>query len=504
MRFFNSAREYHEKTKYAFDDVKNVYREYSSEPQPKTFKEYPDKPAINLPKDFKKDKDKFHNVVQKTRAAGKFRLLKSDPLSLDQLSQIHYLTNGVTRVREFPNQKLHLRAAPSASGLFPIEVYTIVNRVEGLDEGVYYFSPQEHRLIQLDDTNRIKSAVNAGFNLKVLKNAPVLLIFTMVFPRSMWKFKERAYRYCTMDAGYVGENLLLAAHSLNLSANLVGDFVDSEINSLLNLDASEEAAILMASVGKDGGELEEDQYQFGMHREENDRIDGNFGNLVEGIHVKSSHSHPSEDLTNVNVKFPFEKFPKKPQPERDMLKLPQPHTDFSQSTNEIIESRQSSHNFARIPLTGRELSTLLHYLNQVPVLYNYPAFHTYVVINDVEGISNGIYFFHPDDHQLELLKKGTYRGDISYLTLAQDAVFNCSVAFFFSTDFEQINLFSNRGYRYAHINIGMLSEMVYLTCTALGIQARGIGNFFDDSINSFFNVPGSHENILGGIIVGRS
>jgi SagB-type dehydrogenase family enzyme len=157
----------------------------------------------------------------------------------------------------------------------------------------------------------------------------------------------------------------------------------------------------------------------------------------------------------------------------------------------------------RIALTQQELSEILHSTRQVPVLYNFPAHNTYLVANDVEGLENGAYKYHPDLHALEILRKGTYRGDISYLTLAQDAVFNCSVALFFSTDFNEINLFSNRGYRYAHFNVGMFSEAIYLVGTALDIGVRGIGNFFDDSLNTFFRVNEPDENILGGVIIGR-
>ena len=137
-------------------------------------------------------------------------------------------------------------------------------------------------------------------------------------------------------------------------------------------------------------------------------------------------------------------------------------------------------------------------------MYNYPAYYSYLVVNDVENLENGLYLYHSSHHQLKLIKKGTFRGNISYLTLAQDAVFNCSVAIFFALDFEEINIFSNRGYRYAHINIGMLSESIYLSATALGLGARGISNFFDDEIDSFFEIGDSSRHILGGVILGQS
>jgi SagB-type dehydrogenase family enzyme len=127
-----------------------------------------------------------------------------------------------------------------------------------------------------------------------------------------------------------------------------------------------------------------------------------------------------------------------------------------------------------------------------------------MVVNDVEHLDNGLYAYFPKSHQIQMIKKGTFRGDISYLTLAQDAVFNCSVAFFFAVDFDEVDIFSNRGYRYAHFNIGMLSEAAYISGTAMGLAVRGISNFFDDEINNFFRLQKSSENILGGVIVGHS
>jgi hypothetical protein len=50
----------------------------------------------------------------------------------------------------------------------------------------------------------------------------------------------------------------------------------------------------------------------------------------------------------------------------------------------------------------------------------------------------------------------------------------------------------------------MLSEAAYLAGNALNLGVRGIANFFDDEINSFFELEKPDENILGGIILGRS
>ncbi|MEJ2637428.1 MAG: SagB/ThcOx family dehydrogenase [Calditrichia bacterium] len=503
MKLFNSAREYHNRTKYVYDDVKYVYKEFSSEPQPPTFKNYPGKPAVALKKDLPADGQTLAHSMEASSKFAAFRKLKAAPLTLDTVSQLLFLTNGVTLVRDFPAKKVYLRAAPSASSLQPIEIYLYAHDVEGLERGFYYFQPLQHQLLRIKDGDFRELISEAGYELDFLKNAPAVFFFTSVFSRNSWRYRNRAYRYCLMDAGYIGENFVLGAAGLDLAADLVGDFVDGEVNELLGIDGFDEAAILLAAVGADAGPIDEMEYRFGMHTPENDLINEHFKSLVRGIHNNSNHFRPREKAVNVDVKLPFKREPLARSGAGEMTGLPAPRKLDRQKTFQIIQKRRSSHNFLRSPLTLEEFSTLLDSLNGVPVLYDYRSFMTHLVVNDVAGLKNGIYRYHPQENRVELVREGTYRGDVSYLTLAQDAVFNCSVAFFFSADFEDINIFSNRGYRYAHFNIGMLSEIIYLASVAMGIGARGIGNFFDDSINTFFKVKEPHENILGGVIVGR-
>lgn len=504
MRLFNSAREYHDKTKYTYDDVKFFYTEFATEPQPPTVKEYSGKPVIDLPKKFNTATENYFQAVKESKRFAGFRVLKNEPISMEILSHLLYLINGVTLVREFPTQKIFLRAAPSASGLYPTETYLIANKVNDLPIGLYYFHTRQHQLVQISDVDWQAIAETAGFGQKVLQDAPVLLFLTSVFSRNSWKFKKRAYRYCLMDAGYVGENITTAAAGLGLASNLVGDFIDDEVNKILGIDGFNEAALLIASVGQDAGALEEDRYTFGMIQPDKDLIDELYKSLIQGIHKNSSHYAPGNNLVNVEVTLPRALPLRQKEAREDFVDLPAPISGKEKTVHEVIETRRSSHNFLRISITAEELSTLLSELRNVPLLYDHPAYFTYLVVNNVKGLENGIYLYRPENHKLEFLRRGTYRGDISYLTLAQDAVFNSSVALFFTTDFEDIDIFANRGYRYAHFNVGMLSENIYLTATALNLAVRGIGNFFDDSLNTFLRAHEPHENVLGGVIVGRS
>ncbi|MFZ0391774.1 MAG: SagB/ThcOx family dehydrogenase, partial [Calditrichia bacterium] len=502
MRFFGSAKTYHEHTKYNFDQVKSLYQEHLNEPRPSAIKEYPDKESVVLPKPATFKELSLPDVYSRSRKFADFSSLENTPVALQELSNLLYLTNGVTDVREFPSRKIYLRAAPSASGLYSTDIYVAAIRVNDLSTGIHYFNANNHQLLKIAEKNAADSLRPAAFDLSCM-DAPVILILTSNFLRNEWKFRERAYRYCLMDAGYVVQNLMVAAAALGLSVNLIGDFRDDDVNKLLQLNESGEACLLMAALGKRSGEPAQQQYRFSMHPQEDDYISAGESGLNQAIHQKSKHYAAHEKPVSVEVHLPFHKKPEAWQGGGEETELPEPEQQPEKPAWQVIENRRSTHHFLRAPIKPGELSFLLNSLKQVPLLYNYPAVRAIVVIHEVEGVENGIYGFVPESNRLSLIKRGTFRGDISYLTLAQDAVFNCSAAVFFAVDFNQINLFSNRGYRYAHIDVGMLSECLYLSAGALGLGARGIGNFFDDSINSFFNLS-PEENVLGGVIIGRS
>jgi len=503
MRIFTNASHYHQLSKYSFNDVKNVYRELSGEMKGYPVKNYPDKAVIKLPKEFRAGETNIKSDFETSRHFGLFFNLKSDSIIKDQLSQLLLLTNGITLVKEYGTKKILLRASPSAGACYPIEIYLVINNVTNLEQGLYYYHPVDHSLILLKIGQFQENIWKETYQLDFIKEAPAYLIFSNIFARNSWKYLVRAFRYSLQDSGYIMQNLNLAAASLGLAVNLLGDFNDLNLNALLNFNISEEVILSLAAVGTPDYHLKAATYTFGMLKEDQNRA-GLPADPQQVFYLKSGHEYPRDNLINVEVKLPFKKVPAKKKAHQELITLPPPQLHFSDTTFQLIERRRSIHNFLRIPITNSELSTILHYIYQIPCLYNFPAFYTYIVVNEVENLLNGIYCYHPTEQQLELLKKGTFRGDISYLTLSQDAVFNASVAIFFACDFKEIDIFSDRGYRYAHINIGMAGEAAYLSATSLKLGVRGIGNFFDDELKAFFRIESPAEYIMGGVVIGKS
>src|SRR5690349_750467 len=69
------------------------------------------------------------------------------PLDLNALARVLYLSAGVVRVAERPDRPtFYFRAAGSAGGRFPQELYVSARGVEGLEDAVYWYDPLEHAL----------------------------------------------------------------------------------------------------------------------------------------------------------------------------------------------------------------------------------------------------------------------------------------------------------------------------------------------------------------------
>jgi SagB-type dehydrogenase family enzyme len=143
-----------------------------------------------------------------------------------------------------------LRAAPSAGALYPIEIYVVLHRTEGLVPGLYHYAVKDHALEQLQTEDLRGEIVFRGLGQEFLGKANLVLVFTAIFQRLRWKYQERAYRYALLEAGHLGQNVYLVGTSMGLGVCAVGAFLDDELNSLLGIDGQEEAAVYTLAVGK--------------------------------------------------------------------------------------------------------------------------------------------------------------------------------------------------------------------------------------------------------------
>ena len=141
------------------------------------------------------------------------------------------------------------RTVPSSGALYPIEVYAVVNDVDGLGRGLYHYDPQRHALQALEQADLRGRVADHGLGQSFLADAGVVLCLTVIPDRMRFRYRHRSYRYGLLEAGHLGQNTYLAATAMGLGACAVGAFFDDDLNEMLGVDGRREAAVYMLAVG---------------------------------------------------------------------------------------------------------------------------------------------------------------------------------------------------------------------------------------------------------------
>jgi SagB-type dehydrogenase family enzyme len=174
----------------------------------------------------------------------------------------------------------------------------------------------------------------------------------------------------------------------------------------------------------------------------------------------------------------------------------------------IILRRGSTRQFSHEPISFAHLSTVLERST-----HGFPAdFHSpshallngmYLVVNAVDGLEPGAYYFHREQRELELLKAGNFRAEARFLGLEQDLPGDAAFNVFFMTDLQRVlGAYGNRGYRAVQLESGVLGGKMYLAAYALGFGATGL-TFYDDDVTKFFSPHAEGKSAIFLMCLGR-
>jgi len=194
---------------------------------------------ITLPAPETKGEISVEEALSKRRS---IREYKNEPLTLKEVSQLLWAAQGITA--EWGG-----RTAPSAGATYPLEIYLLAGKVEGLNPGVYHYIPASHSLKKILAGDLRKELSRAALGQRCIKEAPITLVITAIYDRTTVRYRERGIRYVHLEAGHVGENIYLQAEALGLGTVGIGAFYDEEIKRILKLKKGESVIYLMP-VGK--------------------------------------------------------------------------------------------------------------------------------------------------------------------------------------------------------------------------------------------------------------
>jgi SagB-type dehydrogenase family enzyme len=147
----------------------------------------------------------------------------------------------------FQNLTSGRRAAPSAGACYPLSSYAAIGKdaIEGIKEGVYFYSFQDHALKKHLDGDLRHELSRAALHQDFISVAPVSIIFTAVMTLTTDSYGERGIRYVYIDLGHAAQNVYLMAAAMGLGTVAVGAFQDSKVAETLSLSKEESPLYIM-------------------------------------------------------------------------------------------------------------------------------------------------------------------------------------------------------------------------------------------------------------------
>jgi len=164
-------------------------------------------------------------------------------------------TFGAQEVRTVgPHAEVLKKTSPGGGGLHPTEAFVLVQRVEGIEPGLYYYHSIEHELRPLRALSQQEAAALAlqmVADQHWLADAPMQVVLVARVERSFWKYRNhhKAYRALALDAGHLSQTFYLLAAEAGLPAFITAAINDFDIEQMLGLDHLRHAVIAVCGCG---------------------------------------------------------------------------------------------------------------------------------------------------------------------------------------------------------------------------------------------------------------
>ncbi len=232
------------------------------------------------------------------------------------------------------------------------------------------------------------------------------------------------------------------------------------------------------------------------------------------IVVNALKDYPTEDewlsLQKINEKIAPDLHKELAGEEKIQLKTDLPA--ITEPISEVINNRTSVRDFKRSALSLEKLSILLHqacgvrgtilaYNRRDVKLRNFPTpgglqcTEFYLVINEIEYIPQGLYYYNSTQNCLELIEKGNFRWRVVSYCPSHEWLAGASIVIFIAPDISRLTwkYGAYKSYRLAHIETGVASHNLHLVATALELGSCMIFGFDDELTDSFLGLDGRRE-----------
>lgn len=490
---------YHERTKHRLERYAAGPETLDWEAQPNPFRRYTGAPLAALPLDTPTPSVAWRDLGTPGR-------VPAQPLDRRHIGLLLEHSLALAAWKTQGPDRWAVRVNPSSGNLHPTEGWLVCCGVSGLSDGVHHYAPHEHALEQRATFRR--AGATAGTR--------AFVALSSIAWREAWKYGERAFRYCQLDAGH-------ATGALRYAAALLGWRLRP-----VPCDSAALAHLLGLDRDADFGPAE---------REEPDAL----FELLPGTAAPADPTAPWawtagatwQGQANRLDRHPMYRWPVIDEvmraTQRTASGAPRPPhtapataspitTEATADAATLIRQRRSAQRFdarARAPLES--LWPLLQALHPARLPFDAapgPArVHVLLFAHRVDGLAPGAYLLPRSDAGAALLRQqlpaaltmspvpgapadapllhladspalaGTLRTLNCHQALGSDAI----AAFALLAEFQPFT--DAAAYRDRLQEAGLIGQVLYLEAEAAGLRGTGIGCFFDDALHRLLGLP---------------
>ncbi len=504
-----TIRAYHAATAHHFHRYAHGPQDLDWDTQPDPYRRYHGAPLLALEQFAPEDAQRGPRYLD-VFGAGPVEPARVDRTSI---SRLFHDSLALSAWKQSEESRWALRVNPSSGNLHPTEGYLLCGAIEGLCEVpmLAHYAPREHAL-------EVRAEIPRESWDELARELPLgsfCIGLTSIHWREAWKYGERAYRYCQLDAGHALACVVTAAAALGWSVRLCDDLGHEDLERLLGVGAAR------------GAEREEPHCLLVVTPGSAPRATTTLANLATAPFAAlalagepNSLSPDHVEWSAVDVAAETSRKPRTLDVYAAELEVPEPRAvpaDTRASLREIVHQRRSAVAFdgrteiPREPFYRMLSSTLRGPARCLPWA---PRVHLALFVHRIRGLDPGLYFLARDPAQTPLFKAAMQRpfawerpegcpdgvelfqlakGDVRSLArsvschqnIAADGCFAVTMLAEFDP---ALTLHGAWFYPRLFWECGVVGQVLYLEAEAIGIRATGIGCFFDEPTHAAFGI----------------
>jgi len=513
----NTIIRYHEESKHHFNRYARSAGQMDWNNQPDPFRFYEGVPRISLP-----------FLKQEPGAAYQDLYLRENnafqPFSLETVGGFLELSLALSAWKAVSGSQWSLRINPSSGNLHPTEAHLILPVSEKSKSGIYHYNPFLHALEQRAE---IPSAL--WQKLQRHFNADGFFIgLSSIFWRESWKYGERAFRYCNLDAGHALAGLSMAANLFGWRVVYLNALSDNDVSAVLGFDRTS------------WHEMEAEQPELlcfvcdARHtpRSLPPELISEFSKpAFGGTPNRLSRDHVNWEI--ISEAAALSEKPKTDEKRYDFGNAPFfKKADSSLSASKIIRQRRSG--MAYNPEGSVSKEQFLSILDKTlprnkfapfDVELGEPCVNLLLFVHNVRGVEPGMYFLVRDNNPnaikdaceprfvwepveknfpLYLLQVGDFRDIAAHVSCHQDISGDGAFSAGMVAKFRDLVEKSAWKYRLMFWESGMIGQVLYLEAEAQGVRGTGIGCYFDDEVHKLMGFKDNTYQSLYHFTIGQA